>query len=78
MVEITETGADDHINKLSQKYVGKPVYAGPDLYAFFAAHQTYITTQNSDGTGDGLHPNDAGQAIERNLWAQSARNVIYR
>ena len=28
VVEITETGADDHINKLSQKYVGKPVYAG--------------------------------------------------
>ena len=27
VVEITETGADDHANKLSQKYVGKPVYA---------------------------------------------------
>jgi PPOX class probable F420-dependent enzyme len=26
VVEITETGADDHANKLSQKYVGKPVY----------------------------------------------------
>jgi PPOX class probable F420-dependent enzyme len=26
VVEITETGADDHINKLSQKYLGKPVY----------------------------------------------------
>ena len=28
VVEVTEAGADDHINKLSQKYVGKPVYAG--------------------------------------------------
>jgi len=28
VVEITEAGADDHINKLSQKYVGKPVYEG--------------------------------------------------
>jgi PPOX class probable F420-dependent enzyme len=27
VVEITESGADDHANKLSQKYVGKPVYA---------------------------------------------------
>ena len=29
VVEITQNGADDHINKLSQKYVGKPVYARP-------------------------------------------------
>ena len=28
VAEITEAGADDHIDKLSQKYVGKPVYAG--------------------------------------------------
>lgn len=26
VVDITENGADDHINKLSQKYLGKPVY----------------------------------------------------
>ena len=26
VAEITENGADDHVNKLSQKYVGKPVY----------------------------------------------------
>jgi PPOX class probable F420-dependent enzyme len=26
VVEITENGADDHINKLSQKYLGKSVY----------------------------------------------------
>jgi PPOX class probable F420-dependent enzyme len=26
VVEITENGADDHINKLSQKYLGKPIY----------------------------------------------------
>jgi PPOX class probable F420-dependent enzyme len=26
VVEITEEGADEHINKLSQKYLGKPVY----------------------------------------------------
>ncbi len=26
VVEITETGADEHANKLSQKYTGKPVY----------------------------------------------------
>jgi len=26
VVEITESGADDHIDKLSQKYLGKPVY----------------------------------------------------
>src|SRR5258705_2642208 len=26
VVEITETGAYDHINKLSQKYLGNPVY----------------------------------------------------
>jgi PPOX class probable F420-dependent enzyme len=26
LVEITETGADEHANKLSQKYTGKPVY----------------------------------------------------
>jgi PPOX class probable F420-dependent enzyme len=26
VVDITETGADDHINKLSQKYLGKPEY----------------------------------------------------
>jgi PPOX class probable F420-dependent enzyme len=26
VVEITQSGADDHINKLSQKYLGKPVY----------------------------------------------------
>jgi PPOX class probable F420-dependent enzyme len=26
VVEVTETGADDHINKLSAKYLGKPVY----------------------------------------------------
>jgi PPOX class probable F420-dependent enzyme len=28
VVEITQNGADDHINKLSQKYLGKPVYPG--------------------------------------------------
>ena len=26
VVDITETGADEHINKLSQKYLGKPEY----------------------------------------------------
>ena len=26
VVEITENGADDHINELSKKYLGKPVY----------------------------------------------------
>ena len=26
VVEITQNGADDHINKLSQKYLGKPLY----------------------------------------------------
>lgn len=26
VVEITQNGADDHINKLSQKYLGKPTY----------------------------------------------------
>jgi PPOX class probable F420-dependent enzyme len=26
VVEITQNGADDHINSLSQKYLGKPVY----------------------------------------------------
>ena len=26
VVEITQEGADEHINKLSQKYLGKPVY----------------------------------------------------
>jgi PPOX class probable F420-dependent enzyme len=26
VVEITQDGADEHINKLSQKYLGKPVY----------------------------------------------------
>jgi len=26
VVEITEQGADDHINKLSRKYLGNPVY----------------------------------------------------
>ena len=26
VVEITQQGADDHINKLSQKYLGNPVY----------------------------------------------------
>ena len=26
VAEITEVGADEHINKLSQKYLGKPVY----------------------------------------------------
>jgi PPOX class probable F420-dependent enzyme len=26
VVEITEKGADDHINKLSKKYLGNPVY----------------------------------------------------
>jgi PPOX class probable F420-dependent enzyme len=26
VVEITQSGADDHINKLSQKYLGNPVY----------------------------------------------------
>jgi PPOX class probable F420-dependent enzyme len=26
VVEITQTGADDHINKLSKKYLGKDVY----------------------------------------------------
>lgn len=26
VAEISETGADEHINKLSQKYLGKPVY----------------------------------------------------
>jgi PPOX class probable F420-dependent enzyme len=26
VVEITETGADDHIDSLSKKYLGKPVY----------------------------------------------------
>ena len=26
VVEITQNGADEHINKLSQKYLGKPVY----------------------------------------------------
>ena len=27
IVEITQDGAEEHVNKLSQKYTGKPVYA---------------------------------------------------
>jgi len=53
--------------------LGEPVYAGPDMYAFFsqAANQGYIAGN------DGLHPDAAGQAIMRNLWAETAFATRY-
>jgi hypothetical protein len=59
-------------------YAGKPVYAGPDMYAFFSQsqNQTYITTCLATGNC-GLHPIPAGQAIMRNLWAEVAYKSRY-
>jgi hypothetical protein len=59
-------------------FAGKPVYAGPDMYAFFSqtANQTYITTCLATGNC-GLHPIPAGQAIMRNLWAEQAYTLRY-
>jgi hypothetical protein len=59
-------------------FAGKPVFAGPDMYAFFsqAANQTYITTCLATGNC-GLHPIPAGQAIMRNLWAEGAFEARY-
>src|SRR5207248_9488119 len=57
-----------------QHYSGRPVYPGPDMYAFFsqAQNQGYITAN------DGLHPNDEGRALMRDLWAQAALSVVYK
>jgi hypothetical protein len=59
-------------------FAGKPVYSGPDMYAFFSqtANQTYITTCLAAGNC-GLHPIPAGQAIMRNLWAGQAYTLRY-
>jgi hypothetical protein len=59
-------------------FKGQPVYAGPDMYAFFsqAANQTYITQCLAAGNC-GLHPIPAGQAIMRNLWAETAFQSRY-
>lgn len=59
-------------------FAGKPVFAGPDMYAFFAesANQTYITQCLAAGNC-GLHPIPAGQAIMRNLWAETAYKARY-
>jgi hypothetical protein len=59
-------------------FKGSPVYAGPDMYAFFSqpANQTYITTCLAPGNC-GLHPTAAGQAIMRDLWAQAACGSHY-
>jgi hypothetical protein len=60
-------------------FAGQPVYAGPDMYAFFSqpANQTYITQCLATGNC-GLHPIPAGQAIMRNLWAESAYTARYQ
>jgi hypothetical protein len=59
-------------------FAGKPVYAGPDMFAFFSqtADQTYITQCLAPGNC-GLHPVAAGQAIMRNLWAENAVKARY-
>jgi hypothetical protein len=59
-------------------FKGSPVYAGPDMYAFFSMteNQTYITTCLAPGNC-GLHPIAAGQAIMRNLWAETASKSRY-
>jgi hypothetical protein len=59
-------------------FAGSPVYAGPDMYAFFsqAANQTYITQCLAAGNC-GLHPIPAGQAIMRNLWAEALFKARY-
>jgi acyl-CoA thioesterase I len=56
-----------------QHFAGQPVYAGPDMYAFFSqpANQGYITGN------DGLHPDAQGQALMRDLWAATAESVLY-
>jgi lysophospholipase L1-like esterase len=53
--------------------LGKPVYAGPDMYAYFSqsANQKYITSN------DGLHPNSAGAVQMASLWAQAAVQTFY-
>jgi hypothetical protein len=59
-------------------FTGSQVYAGPDMYAFFSKpeNQTYITTCMAPGNC-GLHPIPAGQAIMRDLWAQTAHDAHY-
>lgn len=66
------TGLAAQIPLLLAHYNGRAL-AGPDLFAFFSqsANQHYITDN------DGLHPSAAGQAIVRNLWAQTAHALIY-
>jgi acyl-CoA thioesterase I len=56
-----------------QHFAGQPVYAGPDMFAFFSqpANQGYITGN------DGLHPDAQGQALMRDLWALTTESVLY-
>ncbi len=56
-----------------QHFAGQPVYAGPDMFAFFSqpANQGYITGN------DGLHPDAQGQALMRDLWAATAESALY-
>ena len=51
------------------------LYAGPDFYAHFMAHQEEFTCPPCGGGRgtDMLHPNDVGLAAMNQLWTDAAR-----
>ena len=57
------------IVRLKSDYAGR-ILDGPDLYALFQ--------NRPDLLGDGLHPNDTGNALFRQAWASKAASTIYR
>ena len=55
---------------VQQLYTNYPqIIHGPDLYSYFSANQSYIQSN------DCVHPNAAGQAIYRQMWATLAAGL---
>ena len=53
---------------LRRKY--RQIVKGPDLWSYFAAHQSLISADN-------LHPSPAGYAAYRRRWAKALLSTVY-
>ena len=60
-------------HQIQKLYAAFPqIVKGPDLYSYFKAHQTYVSSN------DCIHPNATGMGLYRKQWANAMLNAVYK
>ena len=60
-------------HQIQKLYAAFPqIVKGPDLYSYFKAHKTYVSSN------DCIHPNATGMGLYRKQWANAMLNAVYK